>query len=209
MMIWVKKMFARLLQHELSVWKFTLSCCMGIYIAFSPFVGFHTAIVFLFSWLFALNFSVVLAVSMMINNPWTMVPVYGLSYLLGDWTLSFFGWNHYAWNPSWVSKGNELLSNYVSFSGFSFWAFIIGGNLLGIGLSLLAYPIVRKVASMMLTGKTKVINTVFKSKEVVRSVATKAHQVAMQHKVQGEEHSSFAKATADGAADGFDLEYRS
>lgn len=211
MMIWLKKIFARLLQYDpsinsgRSVWKFTLSCCVGIYIAFSPFVGFHTAIVFLFSWLFALNFSVVLAVSMMINNPWTMMPVYGISYLSGDWILSWFGLNHYAWNPSWVSKGNELLSSYVSFSGFSFWAFIIGGNLLGLGLALLAYPIIKSVVNMMLTGKTRVMNTVIKSKEVVRSMAKKV----AANKPNGKEHSSFAKAMADGAPDGFDLEDRS
>lgn len=188
MMKWVQKIFARLMQYERCVQTFTLSCCVGIFIAFSPFVGFHTAMVFLFSWLFALNFSVVLAASMMINNPWSMVPVYGLSYLCGDWILSFFGVNHYAWNPSWVSKGNELLSSYVSFSGFSFWAFMIGGNILGIGLSLLAYPIIKSVANMMVVGKAKVVSTVLKSKEVVRSMATKAQQVAVRAKAHRREH---------------------
>lgn len=192
MIRWVKKVFARLLQYERCVHTFTLSCCMGIYIAFSPFVGFHTGMVFLFSWLFALNFSVVLAVSVTINNPWTMVPVYGLSYLFGDWILSFFGVNHYAWNPSWVSKGNELLSQYITLSGFSFWAFMIGGNILGIGLALLAYPIVKRVATMMVKGKTRVINTMRKSKEVVRSMAAKANRLRMNGngKPEGKEHAS-------------------
>ena len=171
---WIKRVFARLLQYERCVQTFTLSCCVGIFIAFSPFVGFHTAMVFLFSWLFALNFSVVLAASIMINNPWSMAPVYGLSYLCGDWILSFFGVNHYAWNPSWVSKGNEFLSNYVSFSGFSFWAFMVGGNLLGIGFALLAYPIIKSVATAMVASRAKVANTVRKSKEMVRSMKTKA-----------------------------------
>jgi len=184
MMIWVKKIFVRLMQYEHCVQTFTLSCCVGIYIALSPFVGFHTAMVFLFSWLFALNFSVVLAVSMMINNPWTMMPVYGMSYLCGDWMLSWFGLNHNAWNPSWVSKGNELLSNYVSFSGFSFWAFMIGGNILGLGLALIAYPIVKRVATMMVKSRAKVINSVIKSKEAVRSMAKKV----AANKPNGKEH---------------------
>jgi uncharacterized protein (DUF2062 family) len=186
MITWIKKIFTRLLQYEQCVATFTLSCCMGIYIAFCPFVGFHTAMVFLFSWLFPLNFSVVLAISMMINNPWTMLPVYGLSYFCGDWILSWFGVNHYAWNPSWVSKGNEVLANYVSFSGFSFWAFMIGGNFLGFALALLAYPIIKKATTMMVQGKTKVMNTVIKSKEAVRSLAKRV----AAHKTDGKEHAS-------------------
>ena len=91
MITWIKKIFTRLLQYEQCVATFTLSCCMGIYIAFCPFVGFHTAMVFVFSWLFALNVSVVLAVSVLINNPWTMLPVYGFSYFCGDWILSWLG----------------------------------------------------------------------------------------------------------------------
>ncbi len=144
------------------------------------------------------------------------MPVYGMSYLCGDGMLSWFGLNHNAWNPSWVSKGNELLSNYVSFSGFSFWAFMIGGNLLGLGLALLAYPIVKRVATMMVSSshkatknrevaKSRIIDTVIKSKEAVRSIAEKV----AANKPNGKEHSSFAKATADGAPDGFDLEDRS
>lgn len=167
MVQWLKNIFARLMQDDLSPslatsdiavrsrHTFALSCAVGVYISLSPFIGFHTIMVFLFSWLFALNFSVILAVSVMINNPWTMMPLYGVSHVVGDRTLSWMGFNHYSWNPSWISKGNALVAHYVGFSGFSFWAFMFGGNLLGIGCALIAYPIIRVVSGMMLRNKPK------------------------------------------------------
>ncbi len=191
MIAWGKKLFNRLMQHEQCVNTFTLSFCVGVYIAFCPFMGFHTALVFLFSWLCGLNFAVLLAVSLLINNPWTMVPVYGLDYFLGDWTLSFLGFDHYAWNPSWVSYANEWFARSVGVSGFSFWAFMIGGNLLGIGAGLLAYPLVKTVATFMLKGRKKMAHhtstlsasqhtAVAQSKQAVHSMATKAKSVVQQ-----------------------------
>lgn len=177
MIVWIKKLFNRLMQHEQCVSTFTFSFCVGIYIAFSPFMGFHTAQVFLFSWLFGLNFAVLLAVSLFINNPWTMVPVYSVDYFFGDKLLSFLGFDHYAWNPSWVSYANEWFSYYVGVSGFSFWAFMIGGNVLGIGSGLIAYPLVKNLAVLILKGKKKVAYRVAQSEFAVHAMATKAKPV--------------------------------
>ncbi len=176
-MVWINKLVQRLLKHERCANRFALSCAVGIYIAFSPFLGFHTALIFLFSWLFSLNFAVVLAVSVLINNPWSMVPVYGVGYLLGDWMLSSCGMNHVMWNPSWVTQGNELFAHYIGFSDFSFWAFMIGGNVLGLSLGLLGYPMIKSLAGIMLKSKKKVLHTVLQSKRAVRAIANKAKPV--------------------------------
>ncbi len=120
------------------------------------------------------------------------MPVYGIGYLFGDRLLSFFGMNHDAWNPSWVTKGNELLASYVGVSGFSFWAFMIGGNILGIGLSLLGYPLIKILADLMMKGKKKVVHTVCQSKRAVHSLAKKAkpvlHRVVEQQKQYRKEY---------------------
>lgn len=136
---------AKLIAYEQCADRFTLSACMGIYIAFSPFFGLHTAMVFLLSWCFALNVAIVLTVSMLVNNPWTMIPVYGSGYMFGEWVVSLFGITTRD-NPAWMQACNEWISHYTGLSGISFWGFLIGGNILGIGLSILAYPFIKKYA---------------------------------------------------------------
>lgn len=170
-----RKLLARLISYERCMHTLTLSCCMGIYIAFSPFVGLHTAMVFLFSWIFALNFAVMLAVSMFINNPWTMMPVYGAGHFFGDQILSWWGVDHYEWNPSWIISANSWIKSHIGFGGISFWAFMIGGNILGIGLSLGCYPMIKRLLSAAKAhGKKRVAQTVIRSKRAVKKLAAKA-----------------------------------
>ncbi len=125
--------------------KLTLSFCVGIYIAFSPFVGLHTPMVFLFGWLFALNTPVLLSVSIFINNPWTMMPVYGLDHVVGCWLFRLCNVDSMSWNPAWLTSCNVFLHKYLGTAGISFWAFFIGGNLLGLGIGAMVYPIVKRV----------------------------------------------------------------
>lgn len=127
-----KKLVAILHHHALST-NLVSSCCLGAYIAFSPFIGLHTVMVFLFTWLFRLNFAVTLAFSLLINNPWTMVPVYGADYLFGEFLFYLMGINSRAWNPGWVELLNTKVNSFIPIPGLSFWSFMIGGNLLGGG----------------------------------------------------------------------------
>ena len=62
---------------------------VGVFVAFTPTYGLHTVTVVLLSWLFRLPFSIVL-VGSLVNNPWTFFPIYGSSYVVGRWLLSFF-----------------------------------------------------------------------------------------------------------------------
>jgi uncharacterized protein (DUF2062 family) len=173
----------KLLAYERCIHRLTLSCCIGIYIAFSPFVGLHTAMVFLFSWLFALNFAVILLVSMGINNPWTMMPVYGAGHFFGDRVLTWIGVNHYAWNPSWIESANQWIKGYIGLGGISFWAFMIGGNILGVGLSILCYPMIKRMLSAFKAqGKKRVKQTVVCSKRVAKKLAAQAKPLL--HKVK-------------------------
>ena len=123
--------------------RLAFSVSLAVFIAFSPFVGFHTAMVFLFSWLFALNAAVLLTISMLINNPWTMVPIYAADHIVGDQLFYLCGINGMELNPDWVDSLNAWISHYTGLSGISFWAFLVGGNLLSIVLALIIYPIIR------------------------------------------------------------------
>lgn len=145
-MVWAKNFLKKLMQQERSPEKLALSFCVGNYIAFSPFPFFHTVMVFLFSWLFKLNLGVTFATSCFINNPWTMIPVYGADYALGYWLVyKVFNLNIYHYNPWWMYSINNLCEGTLGIAKPCIWSFLIGGNLLGIGLSLLLYPIMKKV----------------------------------------------------------------
>lgn len=141
----IRSFITRLAKLEKCPRQLALTFCIGVYIAFSPFVGLHTAMVFLFSWLFALNFTVLLAVSVFINNPWTMVPVYGAGHLVGDYLVALFKWDLSSLNPWWISSLNAIIMPYLGGIKVCLWSFLIGGNLLGVAVSLLLYPIIKVI----------------------------------------------------------------
>ena len=62
---------------------------IGVFIAFTPTYGLHTATAILASWIFGLPFSIILLGSL-VNNPWTFFPIYGASYIIGELILSIF-----------------------------------------------------------------------------------------------------------------------
>jgi len=130
-----------LMSKETSRHTLVLSCCVGVYVAISPFIFLHTIMIFTFGWICSLNIPIMLAVSWFINNPWTMVPIYAFDCIVGDWIFMFLGIDSMQYNPSWMNGLNAWLSSYIGYSGVSFWAFIVGGNLLAILLSVILYPV--------------------------------------------------------------------
>ncbi len=140
------------LQRERCPRKLSFSVAVSVFIAFSPFIGLHTVMVLLFSWFFALNAGILLALSNSINNPWTMIPIYATDQVVGDNVLSLFGINGMHLNPSWITSINHWLAHYTGISGISIWSFLIGGNLLSLLLALLIYPIVRYFLAYRLQG---------------------------------------------------------
>lgn len=142
----IKSFFSSLLLKEPSPHKLALAFSAGVYIAFSPFPGFHTLMAILFSWLFRLNFFVVFAVNTVVNNPWTMVPVYAADYLSGNTICySLIGHNFMDYNPSWMGWFNSMIAHYLGLSEISLCSFLIGGNVLGLACAALSYPVVRYI----------------------------------------------------------------
>lgn len=147
----VKSFFLSLLLKEPSPHKLALAFSAGIYIAISPFPGLHTAMVFFFSWLLRLNFFVTFAVNTVVNNPWTMVPVYAADYFCGNVVCySFFGHNFIVLNPSWMNWFNNMIAHYLGLEEISLCSFLIGGNLLGILCAVVSYPVVRYIFSKII-----------------------------------------------------------
>jgi len=113
--------------------KLSLTFCIGLYIAFSPFPGAHTVMMVAFNYFLQLNFPLLFIITS-INNPWTMIPFFSLDYVFGHWLVhSFLGFN-----PSWSIS----LADIFGGGTICLWSFFIGGNILGIASALIAYPIV-------------------------------------------------------------------
>src|SRR5580765_3668012 len=116
----IKQFFTSLityLKSERCPRKLSFSVAVSVFIAFSPFVGLHTVMVFAFSWFFALNVGILLALSNSINNPWTMLPIYATDHVVGDNVLSFLGIDGMKLNPTWIEALNHWLSQYIGISG--------------------------------------------------------------------------------------------
>lgn len=140
-----KNFIEKLILKERRPKMLALSFCFGVYVAFCPFVGFHTIMIIVLTWLFSLNFAVALASSVFVNNPWTMLPIYSIDYCFGDLVFKFFGANPCAFDPGWMQSFNDFLFRYTGVSGISFWSFMLGGNLLGILISVILYPVLKRV----------------------------------------------------------------
>ncbi|MCK4265118.1 DUF2062 domain-containing protein [Candidatus Babeliales bacterium] len=116
--------------------KLGLSFALGMYVAFSPFPGFHTLIILSLRWLLGLNLPI-LFVTASINNPWTMLPFYGLDYAFGYWFLNDF----FNLNVSWMIS----LEKIFGMGKICLLSFLVGGNVLGIFAALVSYPISKKI----------------------------------------------------------------
>jgi len=81
------------------------------------------------------------------------MPVYALDHLVGKWLFMLFDIDHGQWDPAWVENCNILLKEYTGISGLSLSAFLIGGNLLAIGLSLALYPLMKRAFARFLSKK--------------------------------------------------------
>lgn len=160
----IKNLFARFMVYEKRPARFAAACSMALYVAFSPFLGFHTLMIIAASWLFGLNFPVMLGVSLLVSNPWSMVLIYGIGYLFGDWVLTSIGINHYAFNPSWIGMINGKLIAATGYGNVSLPAFLLGGNLLGLMLAFISYPIIKYLAgALQLNGSSMVSPAISKS----------------------------------------------
>ena len=112
------------------------SCCLGVYIAFSPFPGAHTLIMLICNFLFKLHFPTLL-IATSLNNPWTIIPFYTFDYTFGYWFVhSLMGWH-----PSWVLSFAKIFGT----GNICIWSFLIGGNILGMAFALASYPLVTQL----------------------------------------------------------------
>jgi uncharacterized protein len=121
-----------------------LAFSIGVFIAFSPFLGLHTIMATAVAFIFRFN-KIAIYTGTFLNNPFlTLVPIIIVSYAVGAFLLG---------RPlSIPDEGLELLKNPHIFSGDYYrrlfvqswsivWPFSVGAMALSIVCSLLAYPL--------------------------------------------------------------------
>jgi uncharacterized protein (DUF2062 family) len=136
--------FRRLLAIDDPPERTALAFSIGVFIAFSPFLGLHTIMATILAFLFRFN-KIAIYTGTFINNPFlTLVPIIIASYAIGAFILG---------RPLRIpDEGLELLQHPRIFSGEYYqqlfvqswtivWPFSVGGMALSVICSLLAYPL--------------------------------------------------------------------
>jgi hypothetical protein len=119
--------------HELA-----LAFALGVFVAFSPTIGLHTLSCLALGWLFRLNKLVILTAAF-INNPWTIVPLYGFCIWFG---VKLLGGGvavpQIPWGELNLTNSYLILKPYL-------WAFIAGTLVVGAVVAFLSYFLVHAV----------------------------------------------------------------
>jgi len=136
--------FRRLLAIDDPPERTALAFSIGVFIAFSPFLGLHTIMATVLAFVFRFN-KIAIYTGTFINNPiFTLVPIIIASYAVGAFVLG---------RPLRIpEEGLELLKNPHIFSGDYYrrifvqswdivWPFAVGGMVLSVVCSVLAYPL--------------------------------------------------------------------
>jgi len=136
--------FRRLLAIDDPPERTALAFSIGVFIAFSPFLGLHTIVATALAFIFRFN-KIAIYTGAFINNPlFTLVPIIIASYGIGAFVLG---------RPLRIpDEGLELLKNPHLFTGAYYrriflqswdivWPFAVGGMVLSVVCSVLAYPI--------------------------------------------------------------------
>ncbi len=143
-----RQAFRRLLAVDDPPERTALAFSVGIFIAFSPFLGLHTIMATALAFLFRFN-KIAIYTGTFVNNPFlTLVPIIIVSYALGALVLG---------RPMALpDEGLRLLQEPHLLTG-DYWRqlfrhswdillpFAIGGTILSVVCSLVAYPVTLKL----------------------------------------------------------------
>lgn len=140
----LKKLINKLLLIQDTPERTALAYSIGIFLGFSPFLGFHTLTGIAVAFLFRLN-RVAVLLGVWTNTPWWILPYYTMATWLG---MKIVGYQiHYS-----ILKEMIQLGRKQSFLSIDFWdrlfshlglflSFNIGSLIFSTLLALIAYPI--------------------------------------------------------------------
>ena len=130
----IKTMAQRVLHLGDSPRRTALAFAIGVFIAFSPTYGLHTVSVIFLAWALRLNMVAMFA-GALINNPWTLLPIFGSCMWVGLALVPIghppeIDWRHLTLRLFW-----EQIQPYLI-------PFVLGSTLMGFMAAVLVYPLV-------------------------------------------------------------------
>ena len=151
---WLRFLKLHVLHTDDSPHRIALGAALGLFVAFSPLFGFHMLLVLALCFALRAN-KLVAIIFVWVSNPFTIVPIYYPSYLLGRAVLNFF---HYSTDAQLSSDQmrqifaqftlssafTHLLSaqfwqnlfTFLRFKGFELW---VGATLMGALVAIIGY----------------------------------------------------------------------
>lgn len=153
-MEFIRKRLEKLLLSERSCARLAASFSTGTFIAIMPIIPLQTPLLFLVSWLCGLNAAVTFAAVYIVNNPFTLIPIYIIDYAVGVYFFKMLGIDAASYNPSWVAGMNTLISRYIDIKKYlgadlCLWCLLVGGLIFALMVSLPLYPLLKKVCEKL------------------------------------------------------------
>jgi uncharacterized protein (DUF2062 family) len=130
------------LQVEDTPTRAALAFALGVFIAFSPFLGIHTAIALGLAFLFRLNRVAILA-GTFTNNPWTIAPMYTAGTLVGCGLLRVSPTSLAA--VDWSLSGRAFYESLLAGLGPLRLPFVVGNLVLGAAVAFVVFVVVRAI----------------------------------------------------------------
>lgn len=139
-MMSLRRAFQTVLHMEDTPHRIALSFAIGVWIAFFPIWGIHTAMALGVAFLMRLSRGAML-VGAWVNNPWTMAPLYTGGTLLGCALLRVptEGLSALDWSLGWRDFLRALLETLRPY----LWPFVVGNLMLGTLAAFLGYLALR------------------------------------------------------------------
>lgn len=140
----LKNLIKKLLHVEDTPEKTALAYSIGIFLGFSPFLGFHTLMGLAIAFLFNLN-RVAVLLGVWSNTPWWIIPYYTMATWLGMWVTGFQIENWRIKEMFQIGMEHGFLSSDFWSRAISQWnlllSFLIGSQILATLLGSIAYPL--------------------------------------------------------------------
>ena len=138
-------MLHRLAKHGERPEQTAFAFSMGVFIGFTPTIGLHLVTAVIVAWFLRLNMAALVTGSL-INNPWTIAPIYsaclwvGLLVVGGDEPLPAIEWNLSATNFF------ESLAALVAQLKPFILPFVVGTLIMGTLAACASYPLFYRIA---------------------------------------------------------------
>jgi uncharacterized protein (DUF2062 family) len=139
---WLRRTGHILLSVEGSPGRVAVAFALGVFIAFFPILGIHSALAIGVALAFRLN-KVAILVGTWVNNPWTLAPMYTAGTLLGCFALGV--------SPAslaridWSLHGQAFYASLVDGFRPLLAPFVVGNLVLGGGAAALSFLILRSI----------------------------------------------------------------